>query len=272
MKVKLGIFIVFGILVTASIWLIMGKTTSSDFRIAYINSKGVQIESISVQRRMINKLIIPETVEMWIPGGLGWYESGKLAKLLKQEKQEKRIGDILWKNLGYDANIVVFDEKKSFRDWINMLKLWGGSNFLKYILMESNLLTKQEVVKGQLTMIGDFLAEIMSRDFADSQVMEEAAIVSVYNTGNSKGLASLVARNLEWSGLTINSVRNEAPEMSFDRCLVIYGENSRVLEAQKMIAKYFGECNLIKKSILNSQEVEFYVNDKYAEMINYNSY
>ena len=272
-KVVLMISILIILLVGGIGWWRSNGRVNQDLRIAYIDDSGLVLKSISKQRRMVNVARVNSDVSVWVPGGLGWYEAGKIKKLLEQEKQQFRAKEILFFNFGFNPDIVKFSAENRNSDWWQMGKVWGWENLIDYILKgKSGLMTKEEKVTGQLVLEREFLATIMQRDFADSEVVEEGVKASVYNQGTANGLAGVVARNLEWMGMTVYGVESVNREEMGDKCQLIFGDKVKETKTGKNLQKLFSTCEQIQEPLLGEKEVELYLTDKYAEMINYQSY
>jgi hypothetical protein len=256
-------------------WLVVkpSLTPWRDFRVAYVDDEGVMIKSVSWQRKMINIVRIGGDVQMWIPGGLGWYESGKLRRLLAQEKQGYRIGEILFYNLGFDSDLTVFNSENDWRDFWIIGNNWGWNNFLAYLFNgKGRLMVKEErVVTGQLSD-NEGLGIIMLRDMADSAVVESGVKVSIMNTGMANGLASFLARNLERAGITVYGVETNSRDLSGKKCVIEYGDEVDGTVAGSLLFKYFDLCDRNHNQLVGNSEIELYLGDKFAEVINYQSY
>jgi hypothetical protein len=147
---------------------------------------------------------------------------------------------------------------------------WGVINYLRYILTKSKMMVKQETISTDLKNQTDFLNEIIPRDFADSRLLTEDLRLSIYNVGQSQGLANFMSRILEWSGLTVVGVDNYGGEVT--DCLINYGGEVDGTYGFKIIKKEFGDCQFQKNQDLEGMGVEFYFGDGYSQMLNYPSY
>lgn len=246
---------------------------NQDLRLAYVDESGIIIKSISKQRRMVNVARVNSDVLVWVPGGLGWYEAGKIKRLLEQEKLTDKMDDILVFNFGFNPDIIKFSSENIGRDWWQMGKVWGWGNLITHGLKgNGGLMTKEEKITGQLTTEKEFLTTIMQRDFADSQVIEEGIKVSVYNLGTANGLAAVVARNIEWMGMAVYGVGNVNREGMGDKCQLVFGDKVSKTKTGGHLKYLFSSCEQTQDALLGENEVELYLTDKYAEMINYQSY
>ena len=246
------------------------RLTDNDFRVATVDDNGLILRSVSVQRKMINELDIDKGVSVWIPYGMGWYQSDKVKKILDQEKKQDLASDIFFYNFGFVPDIVIFNNSDNWdSDW-QVIKKWGWANYLRYRLVNSNIMIKKESVKEDLLKSNDFLNEIIPRDLADSRLLREDLRISIYNLGESDGLANFMSKILEWSGLTVVGIDN-LPE-NVDNCLVSYGEETENTYGFKTLKNKFGICKFEKNMSLGKGEVELYFGDKYSQMLNYQSY
>lgn len=131
---------------------------------------------------------------------------------------------------------------------------------------------KEEKIRGQLSGNSEILGTIMLRDMADSGVVEDDIRVSLINTGMANGLANFMARNLEWSGVTIYGVETSVRDLGGEKCLLEYGENVGKSRVGQLLFKHLGVCDKRQNQLVGSGDVEIYLSDKYAEMLNYLSY
>jgi len=272
--IEVGGLSVLIIVLAVVIKLKIGQDRSqNDFRLAFVSSEGIQLRSISPRRRMINVLDVDGTVQIWIPGGLGWYESNKVGRLLAQEKRPELIKDVLFYNFGFDSDLVVFAKSDGSGFWWQMTKKWGWGESLSYLIDGQNsLMVKQERIVNQLPVEADLLATIMPRDFGDSRVVEDVTRVKVYNMGGVDGLAGFIARNIEWSGINVGGVENIAKEGLGEDCLLVFGKGADTSFAGGVLKNHFGQCKVKNNLLLEDGEIELYLSDKFATMVNYDSY
>jgi hypothetical protein len=255
------------LMVLMAIWV--GKTWlgkiseyNNDYRIAWINDSGIQMKSISVQRKMSSVMEIGGEVRVWIPGGLGWYEANKVEKLLRQENQQGKGSDILFYNFGFVADKIIYANEGEGIDWKQIFLDIG----------QSNMMIKRQKIGRQLSTVEEILSEVMPRDFADSRIVEEGIKISVFNLGVADGLASFVARNLEWSGLAVMGIENKTQTMGAEKCLLNFGDNVEQTISWKLLQKRFPDCDRENSKQLGNGEVELYLSDNIARMIDYKSY
>ncbi|MCX6726322.1 MAG: hypothetical protein NTY75_00695 [Candidatus Shapirobacteria bacterium] len=79
-----------------------------DLRLAVVTDNGISMINVSPERRMINLVEVSGEREVWIPGGLGWYRSDRIKKLLEQEKKTDKVSQILFLNYGFNPEGVLW--------------------------------------------------------------------------------------------------------------------------------------------------------------------
>lgn len=251
------------LLILLMLWLGVTKIAKNDFRVAYIDQKGIRLESWSKQRRIKNILTIDKSVGVWIPRGLGWYESDKISRLLQQEDKKELAREILYTNFGYDAGMIFFDGRN---------EPWWLKYFDFLFVYYYGILTKEDFLNRQLTEAEELLATMMPRDFADSQLVEQSKKISVYNLGDSDGLAGFVARFVEWSGMRVMAVSNLNQNIDFEICKIISANIKAETVTEKTLRRLFPDCQWVEGQSLNDGEIEIFLSDGYARMLNYQSY
>jgi hypothetical protein len=274
MKIKQGLKVL-GLLVIVGVIILavreIKKWNNDDFKMAVVGDGGIMIRSVSWQRGMVNELWVNGEVSVWIPRGMGWYQSSTIEKLLSQEKKGYLADEIMFYNFGFVPDLVVLGNDKDWLSNIEVIKRWGVENYLRFLLTKSRMMVKREVIDIVLTKEVDFLNEIIQRDFADSRLLTEDVRLTVYNVGQSQGLANFMARILEWSGFSVVGVDNYAGEVA-DSCLINYGEMVDNTYGFKIIKKEFSDCRFQKNQELDPTAVELYFGDSYSQMLNYPSY
>jgi len=133
------------------------------------------------------------------------------------------------------------------------------------------MMIKRETIDTNLVKSADFLNEVIQRDFADSRVLAEDLRLTIYNVGQSQGLANFMSRVLEWSGFEVVGVDNYAGEMA-GNCLVSYGQAAISTYGFKIIQKEFVDCQFQEDQEIDGTAVELYFGDSYSQMLNYPSY
>jgi len=235
------------------------KEKGSDQKIAVLADNGIAIVSISSERKMINTLVINPDVQVWIPGGLGWYRSSAVKKILQQEKKTDLFDKILFYNLGFiaDKTLVL----KNINDW-------KGNFWWQYFWNSGKMILKEEVIKKDIREERDLLDEVMVRDFSESKLANEDIRLSVINTTNIDGLADFMASSLERLGFSVISVGGGT---NSDGCQMVYGNKVKETFSWKMLKEVI-DCPEKEDLSLNEGEVELYFDEKFASVIKYPSY
>ena len=246
------------------------KLDDNDFKIGVISNEGISLRNISLQRKMVNYLEVGGEVPVWIPRGLGWYQANKINKLLVQEKKEDLADQIFFYNFGFIPDVVVTGESKDWLYDMRIIKKWGWLSYVRYRFNSSGLLDNTNTIKGDLIEATETLGEVIQRDFADNRLLREDLRITVYNNSQISGVASVIARNLEWAGMTVVGVENYSEQIT--GCKITYGENADNSIGLKYLRNTFSECVVENDVKLGKMEVELYVGEEYARMLNYESY
>jgi len=247
------------------------KWNNDDFKMAVVGDDGIMIRSVSWQRGMVNELWVGGKVPVWVPRGMGWYQGGTIGKLLSQEKKEYLANEVMFYNFGFVPDIVVLGNDQNWLANMKVISNWGVENYLRYLLTKSKMMVKRETIDTDLVKSVDFLNKIIPRDFADSRLLSEDLRLTIYNVGQSQGLADFISRILEWSGLTVIGVDNYTGEV-VPSCLISYGQAVDRTYGFKIIKKEFSDCQFQKNQDLDGMGVELYFGDSYSQMLNYPSY
>ncbi len=250
-------------------WLISNKYNDNDFRLAFVTDKGVTLRSVSWQRRMVNEVVVDNDVYLWVPKGMGWYQSDKLRKLLLMEKKETLAADIMFFNFGFSPDVVIFDHDNWLTN-MSVISKWGVLNVAKYWWYRLSIMVKEISVEGTLDEKNSILSQVAERDLSDSRVINDDLRLTLFNEGQSSGLATYISQILEWSGFNVVGVENAPP--SNDGCLISYGPKSEIAYGFGLLKRYFSECQWAMNKDLQDKEIELYFGDKYSQMINYASY
>jgi hypothetical protein len=256
------------------VWLVLlvfKGINNSDFKMAVIGDNGIMIRSVSPQRGMSNELWVDGKVSVWVPGGMGWYQSDKIGKLLVQEKKEFLAEEVIFYNFGFVPDIVVWGNDQGWLSNPVIIKKWGLGNYIHYLISRPRMMVKRETIDTDLMTETDLLNEVIQRDFADSRVLEEDLRLTVYNFSQSQGLANFMSRILEWSGFEVVGVDNYAGTFN-DKCLISYGSKVEDSFGFKILQKEFSECRFENSQELDPLAVELYFGDSYSQMLNYPSY
>lgn len=257
--------------VAAAAWSGVRGWNNDDFKMAVVGDNGIMIRSVSWQRGMINELWVDGKVPIWVPRGMGWYQADKIGKLLAQEKKEYLTNEVMFYNFGFVPDIVVSGNDDNWPSNVEVIKKWGVEGYLRYLWSKPRMMVKRETISTDLIKEADFLNEIIRRDFADSRLLAEDLRLTVYNVGQSQGLANFMSRILEWSGFEVVGVDNYTGEVT-DSCLISYGNSVDSTYGFEVIKKEFGDCRFQKNQELDEMGVELYFGDSYSQMLNYPSY
>ncbi len=246
------------------------RRLGSDTRLICLGGESLEMVSLSEERNMINRMKIGSEVEVWIPGGLGWYPVRSLQKLLDQEKISDKIYEIGFYNFGFLADDYIRLDDKSCGNDKQYIKVMGIWKWLRYKINSDKYLLKEEEIID-LERDGQNLVEVLSRDMSDSLVLEEGIRLGVYNSGQESGLAGMMANILEMAGMAVVLVDSSEPEGE-EVCELRYKEESFLRSSSfKILNKGLGCDEKIDERVV-SGEIEIYLNQGYAEMINYPSY
>jgi hypothetical protein len=219
---------------------------------------------------MINRMKIGSEVEVWIPGGLGWYPVRSLQKLLDQENIGDKIYEIGFYNFGFLADDYIRLGEDGCGNDGQYIKIMGIWEWLGYKLNSDKYLLKEETVTD-IERDKQILFEVLSRDMSDSLVLDEGMRLGVYNNSQESGLAGLVANILEMAGMAVVLVDTEESEGE-GVCELRY-KNETFLESRSfnILKKSLGCVEKIDERVVEG-ELEIYLNEGYAKMINYPSY
>jgi hypothetical protein len=260
-KVTLGLLLLGILLVLVVVALVKkSKQKGDDFRIGIFADDGIAMVSISKSRNMINFLKINKESKVWLPQGMGWYRSEVVKKILIQENKKDLYNDILFYNFGFAADKIV--SLKKIDDWRS--KFW-------WRLKIGNLINKPETLSGDSDVEVDWLNEVMLRDFSETKVFDEDLKISVINISQENGLATFITNNLERLGFSVVSIITGDKEEEMDSCTILYGDGVENSYSLSLLNSLF-DCKKFFDLSLNSDEVEIYLNDKFASMIKYSSY
>jgi len=246
------------------------RRLGADVRLICLGGDSLEMVSLSKNRNMINRMKIGSEVEVWIPGGLGWYRVGSLQKLLDQEKNSQKIYEIGFYNFGFLADDYVrLDENGcgSDKQYLGVMGIW---NWLEFKLNSDKYLLKEEEITD-LERDSQNLVEVLSRDMSDSLVLEEGIRLGVYNNSQESGLAGMLGNIFEMAGMAVVLVDSGEPEGK-EACELKYKDNAFLASSSfKLLDKGLGCVDKVDERIVEG-EVEIYLNQGYAEMINYPSY
>jgi hypothetical protein len=263
-------FILFIIIALTVGYLLKKSWQNNDFKLGIITPGGVALLSISPERDMINLLSVEGEVELWFPGGMGWYASDKLLKIYESDKDVDLIKKTFYYNFGFiPEDIVILNEVKEWRSW-DLVKHLGPLNWLRYVLEQESWLYKTDTLTRSMEMEKEKLDELLPRDFADSELLTQEIKVIVINDTRENGLGSFVADRLNWMGFSVMEVRSEQAKKECEIMLRV-GSEGITKKYTEILAKEFG-CSLVSSGSLLENEIVLYLGESYASMIKYNSY
>ncbi len=268
-KIKLGIWLAL-VGVGLGWWFFSGRYEwNNDIRLVVLGDQELGLVSISPDRRMINMVKVEGQVSVWIPGGLGWYPVNRLKKIVHQEGSRKLVTEVAFYNFGFVSERLV--EVSSVDDWERdrtLLPSLGWKEWLRFRLISANMLPRTEVLSGSLVDDDIKLDDMLVRDLADSQIVNEEMRLVVINASREVGMANFIAKRLEWSGLTVTDI--DKSDNPIEGCKIVANKDMEKSTGLGMIRKWWGcELELIEGS---GGEVELYLGDKLAKMLNYSSY
>ena len=276
---KLNIKLIFGIFWFLLLLILVGwgslkgrekKINGWDFKVGVVADDGLELVSISNERKMVNVLELEKGSALWMPEIGKWRNSEEIKKDLEGEKKIKLAKEIYWYNFGFWPDKILFLD--SIEQWSNpivLIKNWGFVNWLVYRWDYNKMFVKQEKISGNLEDNELKLDEMMMRDFAESRINKEDWRVSVFNNTSESGLANFMAKRLEWAGFSVVGADNNADEV--EECLIVYGKKANLSYGWEMINNIYN-CEKKSSDNLNENEVELYFGDKLASMIQYSSY
>ena len=247
------------------------RWNNDDFKMAFVSDNGLILRTVSWQRGMVNEMDIDGKTSVWIPEGMGWYQSNKIGRLLKQENKESLASKMFFYNLGFVPDVVVFGDGDNWLGDKSVTQKWGILNTLRYWYFGPKMMVKQESIKGDLLNQPEDLGDVVQRDFADSRLLKDDLRLTVYNESQYSGMASFVAKALEWSGLTVVGIENNVGTID-KTCVVDFGAKADKTAGFEVLKLEFEECSFAKDKELNENEAELYIGDKFSQMLNYPSY
>jgi hypothetical protein len=263
--------IIIGLLFVVYKYINGGWDGKNDVRMAIVTPDEVGVVVISPERKMVSVLKIDGKEKIWIPGGMGWYQSNRFKKIVEQEKIYGKAFEVFFYNLGFLTKHVLYLDQLD--DWQKNEVLWqylgGLRGFVRYKMMNDRFIFKDDSITSDLINKEGSLDEMMPRDFADNRLLDDNIRVSLINTTAETGMANFVGNRLSWAGFSVVAIENSTDQV--ENCLLVFGVGSEISYTGKMIKEIFG-CQTKTDDSLGSQEIELYLGQKMAEMIKYSSY
>ncbi len=251
-------------------YLLKKSWQNNDFKLGIITPDQIALLSISPERGMINLLSVDSEVEVWLPGGMGWYPSNKILKIYEADKNTELIKQTFYYNFGFmPENIVVLDEVGDWRSW-DLIKHLGFLNWIRYLFEQGSWLYKTDTLTRSMEMEKEKLDELLPRDFAESELLGQELKVTVINDSGENKLGSFVADRLNWMGFRVMEVRSEQAKKECEIMLRV-GSEGVIKKYAEILAKEFS-CSLISSGTLLENEMVLYLGQNYSSMIKYNSY
>ncbi len=257
------------LMVGLGFWWWLGRSSGGDYKMGVIWDGGIGVVSISLGRRMVNSLEVSGQTQVWVPGGLGWYGADKIKRLLDQEDKRGKAVDIIYYNLGFLPDKVLFLDDFSWDEGVRLMVDMGFFDWLEFRYFREQMIFKEEVIDGDLTQLGWYLDEIMVRDFADSLILNEDLRLTVFNTTGHEGLANFLASRISWAGFSVAGVGGSEEEVSV--CKLTYGQGVVGSLGWEVLSSVF-DCERQADGALADFEVEIYLGEGFSQMINYGSY
>lgn len=250
--------------------LIKWKWRDDDFRVGIVTPENVALLSISPGRGMINLLTVDGEVELWLPGGMGWYQASRIKKISEMDKNKDLIDKMLYYNFGFiPEKIAYLDKVSDWRNW-NLIKYLGAFDWLRYKFFQENWLFKSEVISRSLAMEKENLDEILPRDFSDNELSSGEVKVSVVNASGENGLGSFVADRLNWMGFSVVGVETEA--IKKDCQIMTTTVSSETTKKYVDILVKIFNCSQTSNAAMLPSEAIIYLGQNYAEMLKYSTY
>jgi len=250
--------------------LVRWKWRDDDFRIGIVTPNDVALLSISPGRGMINLLTVDSEVELWLPGGMGWYQANRIKKIFEKDKNMELIFKTLYYNFGFIPEKIVYLEKVSdWRNW-SLIKYLGPFDWVRYKIFQENWLYKSEVISRSLSMEKENLDEILPRDFSDNELLSGEVKISVVNASGENGLGSFVADRLNWMGFSVVGVETETDRKE---CQIMSTTTPSEITKKNVdnLAKMFG-CSQTSNVAMLPDEAIIYLGQNYAQMLKYSTY
>jgi hypothetical protein len=260
---------ILGVILIAGIILVRGWR-KNDFRMGIITWDRVAILSISPGRGMINLLTVSPEVEVWLPGGMGWYPSNKIKKIFDNERDTELMKKMFYYNFGFMPEKIAFFADVG--DWrgMDLIKYLGVVDWVRYLVEQEKWLYKTEVVSRSLSLEKETLDEILPRDFADNELQAEEIKITVVNSTEENGLGAFVADRLNWMGFNVVAV--EGGENKTDGEIIINTlDKSLISKYTNLLAEIYS-CSQKSNETLLKNEAVLYLGQNYVSMIKYNSY
>ena len=131
------------------------------------------------------------------------------------------------------------------------------------------MIFKDETAEKEISRREWLLSEMMVRDFADNRLLNQDLRISLFNTTDNEGMAEFLGNRLSWAGFSVMATENSEEECA--KCRLVIGNRVDESTAWTSLLKVF-DCEVKKDETLADNEVEIYVGQEWAQMINYSGY
>lgn len=265
----LAIIVLIGLGLVA--WWMAGSSWDgkSDFKMGVLSNDNLWLVSVSPERKLTNVMKINPDVEVWIPGGMGWYKVGVLKKILEQEKNQDKLGEILFYNFGFMVSRVAVMNGENWSKPSLLVGEMGIFGYFRYFIENRQMLAREETLTQSQMANGTLLDETLPRDFADNKTLSDDITVTIINTSEYSGLANFISQRLEWSGISVISTENGTDKVS--NCVLVSNKKNQQSPTFLAMIKML-KCEIKTDENLGEKEVELFLGEGMAKMIKYSSY
>lgn len=267
-KKVLGFLLILFLIIVGVVWIKREnfKYIKKDWRIGVVTQNGWGIVTISPARRMVSSIKIDKKVRLWIPGETGWIDQDRVKKVLDE------TSNIFFYNFGFIPDKVEYlDEVEDWNNNSGLLKTMGLLSWLNFNYMRDRVIFNDDLVNKDLRTLGSYFSEVMMRDFADTELIDNEDIkLTVINASQENGLAGFVSSRLEWAGMSVVSSGNENREIK-EFCLIVLGPNTENSVTERKLTSLLN-CEKENNLDLADGEIELYFGENFAKVLKYSSY
>lgn len=240
-----------------------------DYRLAVFSPEKIILVSISPQRGLVNELTVGEGINLWIPEGLGWYQTNRIDRLLTQEDKWGLAAKVAFYNYGFwPQQVVVTDQADNWDSWMLLAKNTGIINAIHLKLVLNSLLYRNDDISSDPDK-DTTLDEWLVRDYADTNWLDNESKITIINASDDRGVADWLARRLTWMGLSV--VDTESGEGQTD-CRIRVANDQSPKPAVAFLKTVLNGCTEEASEQLNPDEVEVVVGKNWVKMLQYSSY
>ncbi len=240
-----------------------------DRRILVVSPESMALLTISPRRGIVNELVIHKTVKLWIPGGLGWYQTDRIYRLLVQEKKTEMLSQLAFYNFGFLPNEVIMRETVDGWDgWKSLLESSGILNGIRLKIMVDGLLVKDSQLTSDMSPTNPIVSSL-ARDFADTQLLNDESRLTIINASGEDGVAEWLSLRLGWAGMTV--IETQTQDIQPDCQLVVTSEKENGVTMTWLKDQYAG-CQVVYDPTVISGEIELVIGEKLTKMLEYRNY